>query len=307
MTSKWRILDLLGFQGKLCSERGAIRIVPDAGDEVLVPVDDLAVVLVGMTTQLSAAVLHRLCQADVALLFCDWKGVPEGGAYSWSDHTRVGARQRAQAHLTLPRQKNAWGRVIQAKIFGQSHTLRLLASPGYGELKALAMQVRSGDSSNLEAQAARIYWRYLLGAGNYRIPHAHESSGRNACLDYGYSVLRGHAIRAVLSAGLSPAVGIFHHGRGNLFALADDLIEPFRPVIDAVVFHLDPDADVRDSDIKRILVGAVSQAFDVSGETIPTKMTALAQDFGRYCEGDIDRLAVPVWSGVIDTWDLADG
>ena len=90
------------------------------------PVADLAIVLVGMGTKLSASVMHRLCTADVALLFCDWRGIPEGGAYSWSEHGRVAARHRAQAAMTLPRKKNAWARLVRAKITGQAAVLEIL-------------------------------------------------------------------------------------------------------------------------------------------------------------------------------------
>lgn len=297
MSEQWRVIDLCGFEGELRSTRGGVEVCPDGGAPTTVPVAELAVVLVGMKVSLSAAVLHRLAEADVAILFCDWRGIPEGGCYSWSDHGRVAARHRAQAEVTLPRKKNVWARLVRAKIEGQASVLENLKIRGSGELLALADQVRSGDPGNVEAQAARLYWSRVLGRGVGRQPAAGQLIGANACLDYGYSVLRGHLMRAVLAAGLAPALGVFHRGRGNAFALADDLIEPFRPAIDEVALQLPPTASPSDRSVKQLLVAAASQRFDGDGHGIPAVAEALAQSFGRYVEGDIDRLRVLSWQG----------
>lgn len=297
MAEHWRVIDLCEFEGELRSTRGGVEVCPEGGTPTKVPVAEIAVVLVGMKVALSAAVLHRLAEADVAVLFCDWRGIPEGGCYSWSDHGRVAARHRAQAEVSLPRKKNAWARLIRAKIEGQASVLENLKIRGSGELLALADQVRSGDSGNVEAQAARLYWSRALGKGVVRQPAAGQLIGANACLDYGYSVLRGHLMRAVLAAGLAPALGVFHRGRGNAFALADDLIEPFRPAIDEVALQLPPTASPSDRPVKQLLVAAASQRFDRDGHGIPTVAEALAQSFGRYVEGDIERLNVLSWQG----------
>ena len=297
MAEQWRVIDLCGFEGELRSTRGGVEVRPGEGAPMIVPVAEVAVILVGMKVALSAAVLHRLAEADVAILFCDWRGIPEGGCYSWSDHGRVAARHRAQADVSLPRKKNAWARLIRAKIEGQASVLENLKIRGSGELLALADQVRSGDPGNVEAQAARLYWSRALGKGVGRKPAAGQLIGANACLDYGYSVLRGHLMRAVLAAGLAPALGVFHRGRGNAFALADDLIEPFRPAIDEVALQLPPTASPSDRTVKQLLVAAASQRFDKDGHGIPAVAEALAQSFGHYVEGNIDRLNVLSWQG----------
>ena len=297
MAEQWRVIDLCGFEGELRSTRGGVEVCPEEGVPTTIPVAEVAVILVGMKVALSAAVLHRLAEADVAVLFCDWRGIPEGGCYSWSDHGRVAARHRAQAEVSLPRKKNAWARLIRAKIEGQASVLENLKIRGSGELLALADQVRSGDPGNVEAQAARLYWSRALGKGVGREPGAGQLIGANACLDYGYSVLRGHLMRAVLAAGLAPALGVFHRGRDNAFALADDLIEPFRPAIDEVALQLPPTASPSDRPVKQLLVAAASQRFDGDGHGIPAVAEALAQSFGRYVEGDIDRLNVLSWQG----------
>lgn len=297
MTNQWRVLDLSAFSGRLSAARGAIEIVPDSGETTRVPVADLAVVLIGIKVHFSAAVLHRLAGADVSVLLCDWRGVPEGAAYAWSANSRIGARQRSQAWLSLPRQKNAWGRIVAAKVRGQASVLRTSRVDGEQRLLGMARAVRSGDPENIEAQAARIYWSRLLPESERRVPGAGLKEGANACLDYGYTILRGHGLRAVLAAGLNPALGIFHRGRSNGFALVDDLIEPFRPCIDTAVMSLGRGASPEDRTVKAQLVAAASQRFTCEGLTVPTVFLDFAQQYARYCEGDIDRLPVPVWNG----------
>lgn len=297
MASQWRVVDLSSFEGEVRSERGAVAIIPECGERVVLPVAELAVVLIGMKAVFTAAALHRLVQADVAVLLCDWRGVPEAGAYMWSDHGRVGARHRAQAKLSLPRGKNAWARIVRAKIEGQANALANLGYRGSGELFALADQVRSGDPGNVEAQAARLYWSRAMDKGMGRQPSSGALLGSNACLDYGYTVLRGYAMRAVLAAGLCSALGVFHHGRANMFALADDIIEPFRPCVDEVALSLPSTASPSDPEVKRVLVAAAGQKFTKNGLGVAAVMEDLAQRYGRYVEGDEERLSVPVWEG----------
>lgn len=224
MDTAWRVLDCSALDGCIRAERGAIVVCPDSGEERSVPVKDVAVVLAGVRVGLSTAVLHRLLGADVIVLFCDWRGVPEGGAYPWREHTRVGARQLAQAQLSVPRQKNAWGRIVKAKILGQAHTLALFDRSAAMRLRSIARSVRSGDPDNLEGCAARIYWSRLFPAeeGFSRVQDSED--GRNSCLNYGYGVLRAYGIRAVVAAGLNPTIGLFHRGRSNFFNLVDDII-----------------------------------------------------------------------------------
>jgi CRISP-associated protein Cas1 len=96
-------------------------------------------------------------------------------------------------------------------------------------------RVRSGDPSNIEAQAAKHYWRSLFGKGFARDP---DGDGLNSLLNYGYAVLRAATARAVVATGLHPSLGVFHRNPRNSFQLVDDLMEPYRPVIDGAVHEL---------------------------------------------------------------------
>ncbi|MDO4888575.1 MAG: type II CRISPR-associated endonuclease Cas1 [Actinomycetaceae bacterium] len=297
MDTAWRVVDCSALKGRLRSERGAIVVCPDDGGEYAVPVADVAVVLMGVNVGFSTAVMHRLLGADVVVMFCDWRGVPEGAVYPWRDHTRVGARQLAQANLSVPRRKNAWGRIVKAKISGQARVVGLRDRWAAERLRGIAKEVRSGDPDNAEGHAARIYWSRVFPPAEDFCREQDLVDGRNSCLNYGYGVLRAHGVRAVVSAGLNPTIGLFHRGRSNVFNLVDDIIEPFRPAVDDAVVRLSAEASPDDRAIKRILVSAVEQPFNSKGHTLPTVLEQFAQHLGQYVEGSLDRLTVPQWNG----------
>lgn len=199
--------------------------------------------------------------------------------------------------MTLPRRKNAWGRLVRAKVLGQATNLRCLGDPDWSALAAMAKQVRSGDPSNVESRAARYYWARLFNDDDAFSRAPQRGCGRNALLDYGYAVLRGYGVRAVLSAGLSTSIGIFHRNRSNAFNLVDDLIEPFRPAVDWVATTLPGDASLDDSAVKAAMVGASTQPFGSNGVSVAASLTDLAQQLGRYAEGQISNLKPPAWNG----------
>jgi len=141
---------------------------------------------------------------------------------------------RAQLASSRPLAKQIWAQIIKSKIRMQGH---ILASHGHeaGAFDLLARKVRSGDPDNVEAQAARRYWKVLFGPDFSR---DQDAAGINSLLNYGYTVLRAVVSRAICAAGLHPTIGVFHANRANAFALADDLMEPYRPLVDQIVLGL---------------------------------------------------------------------
>lgn len=273
-------------------------VCPDGGAETIIPLTDVATILLGLKVSVGAAVLHQLAEFDVVTLVCGWSGIPNAGMYAWSEHTRVGARQRAQVSMTLPRRKNAWGQLIRAKVSGQAANLRHFGNEDWRFLAGMTKDVRSGDPNNVEGRAARYYWARLFDDDENKFSRNPQGgTGRNTLLDYGYAVLRGHGVRAVLSAGLSSCVGVFHRNRSNAFNLVDDLIEPFRPAVDWVVASLPSEASLDDRSTRQALVDGSTQAFGADGISVAARLTDLAQQLGRYAESRIDKLKVPAWDG----------
>jgi CRISPR-associated protein Cas1 len=282
----------------LSTERGKLVVTSkNTGNSKSIPWQEINVILCGLKTNYHGGVLHQAAKFDVVLLFTNWQYIPVGGVYPMypeNAHNRVAARQIAQAELSIPRRKNAWMQIVKAKVRGQAKVLEELGEEnGAGRLQKIALSVRSGDESNDEGQAAKIYWAKLF-RGWRRDQEAEDV--RNSCLNYAYTILRGHAIRAVLGAGLTPTLGLFHKNRANFFCLADDIMEPFRPVIDYAITELDLRHQMT-SENKHKLVDAANQQFLKSGLTIPSVLNDLAQKLGKYVEGDEKILEVPVWEG----------
>lgn len=300
MADNWRMLDFTMFHGELRFNKNTRRLQAvdhKTGEVTEHSLRDINIVFIGLNVQLAPAMMYHFAKQDVVVLFCDWKGLPACSMYPWIDaHGRVAARQRAQASLSAPRSKNAWMRIVKAKIKGQANNLKVLGVPNAARLNELSRQVRTGDPSNVEGLAARIYWSSIFSGESFSRVPGEGAEGRNSLLDYGYTLMRGHSMRAVLSAGLTPALGMYHRSRSNLFALADDLIESFRPVVDFAVAGLEAGACLEDRDVKRALMQATLAPFGVNGLSTPATMTDFAQQYGRYVEGEVDHLAVPVWN-----------
>lgn len=198
-----------------------------------VPIEDLAAVVLA-TTQASYthAVFSELAGHGVPVILCDGKSLPIALCAPITAnalHPQV-LRAQVSALAARPLMKRLWKEIVMAKIRAQSEALRQLDGED-GGLGLLARRVRSGDPSNVEAQAARLYWPRLFKDETFRRT-PQESIPPNHLLNYGYAVLRGIVARAVVGAGLHPALGIQHHHRENAYALADDLMEAFRPLVD---------------------------------------------------------------------------
>lgn len=295
MNPGWQVVDCSKLEGSIGYERGQLVIRRTNHPEVFVSLASIAVVLVGTKVGISGAAIAKLNDYDIAVLVCDWRNIPIAGLYPWNNHSRIAARHIAQCNISLPRKKRAWAEIVKAKILGQAHTLKCFEIAQWTILNTYAIKVKTGDETNCEALAARQYWQSLIQfPHSRRLPHT-GNDPVNACFDYAYTILRGYGIRAVTSAGICPTLGIFHRERSNMFALVDDLIEPFRPAVDYYLLkHIDC-WDITEKETKKILVDACNQSFLSSGETISTALNNFAQNFGLFVEGKKAKLTVPYW------------
>lgn len=200
------------------------------------PLDDLGgIIASNQNFTVSGRAIAALAERGVPLVVCAKNFTPAALLFPASAHHDVATRIEAQISVTKPRCKQIWAQLVRAKILAQSQVLKNLSQPDWQALQAMASRVGSGDPQNLEAQAARRYWQALFGKGFKR---DREAEGINAMLNYGYAILRAATSRSIASAGLHPAIGIQHKSRGDGFRLADDMMEPFRPAMDWLVYHL---------------------------------------------------------------------
>lgn len=200
-----------------------------------VPIEDIAQVIIdNQRVSITIPAINELASNNVGVIICDSKGLPSVMANPLFSNTLQGQRYRLQLEASLPSKKIIWQQIIIAKIRNQSELLNQLGKDG-SLLKPYYNNVKSGDSDNREGVAAKIYWSKLFGE---RFIRSRYGFPPNNLLNYGYSVLRAATARAIVGAGLLPALGIYHHNRSNAFPLADDFMEPFRPFVDKIVFNL---------------------------------------------------------------------
>ena len=203
-----------------------------------IPCEDVGVLVVDQPrTTYSHGALQALLRYGAAVVICGRDHLPAGMLLPVSDHTENVARLREQIAAGKPLCKRLWQQIVVAKIKAQAANLDL-ATPAHGKLGTLAKEVKSGDPANVEAQAAKVYWSAWLGDEQKFRRDTDGKDGLNAALNYGYAILRAAVGRALVAAGLHPALGVHHANRSNAFCLADDLLEPLRPMIDRRVRQL---------------------------------------------------------------------
>lgn len=206
-----------------------------SGEVSQAPVEDLGIVLVeNQQTAITVPALNALSANNCGVVFCDAKHMPSSMLMSLDSNSVQSERYRDQVNASLPLKKNLWKQIVQNKIRNQSQLLIKLGLDG-DQLKPYYSNVNSGDSDNREGIAAKLYWDELLGKDFIRSRFGSEP---NSLLNYGYSILRAATTRAIIGSGLFPSFGLYHKNRYNAFPLADDLMEPYRPYVDYVVYQL---------------------------------------------------------------------
>lgn len=221
---------------QLSVRRGQLVIRQE--EERSVPMEDLsALLLESRAVSITTAALQELTDHGVTVYLCDETHLPAALVLPMNRHSRQLKLLKGQIAMRRPTQKRVWQGVVMSKISNQARCLSLLRKDEAEELRALADQVRSGDPDNWEAVAAARYFPALFGAGFTR----GEECRVNAALNYGYAILRGAVARHLVIRGLEPCLGIFHHSELNRFNLADDLMEPYRPLVDLYVASHVPD------------------------------------------------------------------
>ena len=206
----------------------------ETGEIISRPIEDLGfVILDNQQITFTQQVLQLLAENNVAVVVCDPKHHPSSMLMHLDTHHIQAERFRHQIASSEPLRKQLWQQTIKAKIRNQAKVLALAGESTIALLN-LANKVTSGDTSNAEGQAARIYWKQLFGGNFYR---QREGPPPNPSLNYGYAIVRAAIARALVGSGLLPTLGIHHHNKYNSFALADDIMEPYRPFVDLLIYQ----------------------------------------------------------------------
>jgi CRISPR-associated protein Cas1 len=267
-----------------------------------IPCEDIGLVMVDhpQTTYTHAA-LAQLAENDVAVVLCGADHLPVAIVLPLADHSQIVWRLRDQLGVSKPLHKQLWSQLVVAKVEAQAWNLAEGSSPRK-KLLALAKEVRSGDPTNIEAQAAKIYWANWLSDATpeeldgERFRRDPALSGLNSFLNYGYTVLRASLARAIVAAGLQPSLGIHHCNRSNAFCLADDLIEPFRPLVDDRVREMYRQGfDELNQEAKAELLNLLIQPMQLGEQTGPLMVMfgRLVASLVRCYTGEAKKLEIP--------------
>jgi CRISP-associated protein Cas1 len=222
----WRSV-IVSQPAKLKRENFALLVEQEQSARV--PFEDIAVIVLNnREITLTHPVLSACAEYGIGLFATGDNHQPSGVFLPFQSHTRATRMLRLQLDLDKPTGKRAWTAIVQAKINNQALCMKILNAGDHERLESMSRRVKSGDTGNMEAQAAAYYFPQVMG----RSFHRSQEVWANAALDYGYAVMRGACARALVAHGMLPTLGLFHSSEQNAFNLADDLIEPYRAVVD---------------------------------------------------------------------------
>lgn len=292
-----RIVEVADDRRHLSMHRGFMVVKDTEGEHNelgQVPLDDIAAVI---------ANAHGLSYTNNLLVALAERGAPF--VLCAANHNAVGMllpidgnfeqakRIEAQIAASLPTHKRLWAAVVRSKLEQQAAALEAAGAPT-APLTALVSKVKSGDPENIEAQGAQRYWRLLFGDAFRR---DQDGGGLNGLLNYGYTVLRAATARAVVAAGLHPSIGLHHSNDNNAMRLVDDVMEPFRPVIDLKVWHLRRNGENEVTpETKRALVRTLYDDMQTEAGATPVMVCAqkLAVSLAQVYLGERDKLDLPL-------------
>ena len=219
--------------GKLSLRYEQLVWTADSGEKRTIPIEDIGfVILESDKIELTSAALQFLVENNVAVVVCDKAHTPSAQLLPYVANTTASESIEAQLAATDAVKGRIWRKIVRQKIRNQAALLERLGAKGAKRLLSLAEEVKNGDPANCEAQAARIYFQSLGPDGFVR---DRDGVWPNAPLNYGYAILRAATARALVGSGLVCFHGVHHHNRYNAFALADDMMEPYRPFVDQYV------------------------------------------------------------------------
>jgi CRISPR-associated protein Cas1 len=235
---------------QLCISMNKATETEDETKIITVPIEDIGVVVLdNKQITLSHALIDALLQNNAALITCDEKHMPSGLMFPLDVHNTQTEKFRAQLDASEPLKKQLWQQTVSAKLANQGRLLKKLSLNPYpkarqqqlddaaGYLLAFSKDVKSADGDNHEARGAAIYWQNLFPPElNFR--RLREGAPPNNLLNYGYAILRAVVARALVASGALPTLGIFHRSKYNAFCLADDIMEPYRPYVDKIVYRI---------------------------------------------------------------------
>jgi CRISPR-associated protein Cas1 len=273
----------------------------DTNDFKTIPIEDVGIVILdNQQITITQASIAKLLENNVALITCNEKHHPTGMMLNLDGHTKQSKLFKHQLEASEPLKKQLWQQTIKTKIQNQASVLNKFGLQ-FSYLNALAKNVKSGDSTNQEAQAAAYYWKQLaplLSNGNDTFKRERFGNSPNHLFNYEYAILRAIVARNLVGSGLLPTLGIFHRNQYNAFCLADDIMEPYRPYVDICVLQIIQNNEIGEDlnpDLKRQLLMIPVMDTMMGNEKRPLMVAAqhTTASLSSCFEGKIKKLKLP--------------
>ena len=268
--------------------------------ERTIPIEDIGVVIIdNKQITLTHGLLEVLLENNCAVITCDNRHMPMGLLLPLDGNTIQSERFKNQISASIPLRKQLWQQTVQQKIANQAEALS--RNSGYESkcLQKWSNDVRSGDPDNLEARAAAYYWKHFFpNVDNF--VRDRDGEYPNELLNYGYAILRAVIARGLVSSGLLPTLGIHHHNRYNAYCLADDIMEPYRPFVDQLVFQIIKEHGISvdlTKEIKAKLLSIPILDVTISGKRSPL-MIAVGQttaSLAKCFDGEMRKISYPAF------------
>lgn len=231
-----RVIEIAAAAAKVSLRHGCLVVSREGIEEASIPMREIGVLILAHPQAIATTpVLHALMSEGATVLVCDSACLPAGLMLPLRANALQTQRMLSQVSAKAPVSKRLWQQIVKAKILSQAAVLGGLHGED-GRLAELADRVRSGDPMNVEATAAQRYWPLLFRDVEFR--RRFDAEDQNRLLNYGYAILRAAMGRAICAAGLHPTIGLHHKSRENPWCLCDDLMEPYRPLVDFEVARL---------------------------------------------------------------------
>jgi CRISPR-associated protein Cas1 len=266
--------------------------------EKVVPIEDLGILICEHPQiTITNTLIDALLKNNTIIIHCDKSNyMPVGYNIPIQGNTLQSERVKHQVNISIPLKKNLWQQTIKAKIKNQRLLMEARDIP-CAKMKKWEQEVLSGDTNNHESRAAVFYWSKLFNkAGFLRSP---DGAPPNHLLNYGYAILRSVAARSIVGAGLFPTLGIFHKNKYNAFCLADDIMEPYRPFVDQLVWEIiDSGADIttllRSSKIELLKVPVIDVTLNKTNHPLQVAMAKTALSLVDCYSGKRKSLDYPI-------------
>ncbi len=274
---------------KLCQK----QLIIFTDKEHSIPLEDISSILIeNRQATITMATLSSLAENNVTVFICNEKHLPCAVMIPFAQHSRTSLMLKYQEKLSQPLRKQLWQQIVKSKINNQANCLELLGKNNAEKyLRNLIKNVLSGDSTNVEAIAARYYFQQAFSNDFIR---GNDYDVRNHFLNYGYSILRGHIARLIATYGFVPMLGLHHKSELNSYNLADDFFEPFRPIVDLYVAQIQEPKELSPL-YKRELFNLLNMDIYINNQYHSVSYAAelMIQSFSRCCQNKSKELSLP--------------